>query len=111
MRHVLIAGAFAAGTLLATTAANAQAAYQAGGPNRIGNMCRVVTDANSEVDAYGYYAPCGYQAVAQAPAPRHAGYGQAAYEAGGPSRLGAMCRVTTDANGEIDSYGYYAPCQ
>ena len=32
-------------------------------------MCKVDTDDNGEMDNYGYYAPCGQQAVASAPAP------------------------------------------
>jgi hypothetical protein len=75
MRYILIAAAFTAGAFLATTAAKAQVAYHAGGPVQIGNMCRVNTDTaadgGQQLDRYGYYAPCGNDALAQAPAPRH----------------------------------------
>lgn len=69
MRHVLTAAIFAAGAILATSAAHAQVAYQAGGPTKIGNMCKVGTDDRGD-DAYGYYAPCAYQAAAEAPVRR-----------------------------------------
>lgn len=114
MRHILVATAFAAGALIATTAANAQT-YDAGGADRVGNMCRVNSDfANPEMDGYGYYAPCGYRAVAEVPAPiapRVQAF-QGAYDAGGVERLGNTCRVNADfANPEMDDYGYYAPCR
>jgi hypothetical protein len=32
------------------------------------------------------------------------------YDPGGPTRIGSMCKVVTDHNGEIAAYGYYAPC-
>lgn len=111
MRHILFAAAFATGALLATTAANAQVAYQAGGPERIGNMCKVSTDGNADMDNYGYYEPCGYRAAAQAPAPRPAAQARAGYDAGGPARIGNMCKVSTDGNADIDNYGYYEACK
>ncbi len=114
MRHVLIAAAaLTAGAFLAATAAKAQVAYQAGGPVKIGNMCKVSTDINPEVDNYGYYGPCGYRAAAQAPgaAIPHAAKAQVAYQAGGPVKIGNMCKVSTDINPEVDSYGYYEPCK
>jgi hypothetical protein len=67
MRHVLIAAAaLAVCGFVASTAANAQVIYQAGGPLKIGNMCKVATDQRGD-DSYGYYEPCGEQAVASAP--------------------------------------------
>ena len=69
MRHVLFAAAaLAVGGFVASTAANAQSSmpYVAGGPVKVGNMCIVSTDPGGN-DDYGYYAPCGQQAVASAP--------------------------------------------
>ena len=67
MRHVLIAAAaLALGGFVASTSANAQMAYVAGGPNKVGNMCKVGTDTRGD-DSYGYYEPCAQQAVASAP--------------------------------------------
>jgi len=58
MRRVLIAAAaVAACGLITTGSAFAQTQYQAGGPSRIGNMCRVGTDDGGSA-AYGYYRPC-----------------------------------------------------
>ena len=112
MRHILFAAAaFAASAFLATAAANAQVAHQAGGPDRIGNMCKVTTDGNTDMDGYGYYEPCGNQASAQAPAPRRAAPARADYEAGGPQRSGSTCKVTTDGNTDVDAYGYYEQCK
>lgn len=80
MRHILIAAAgLVACGMLASTAAQAQtfqsngAVFEAGGPARIGNMCKVTTDDQGN-DSFGYYAPCAVQAQASAPvapAPRH----------------------------------------
>jgi hypothetical protein len=67
MRHVLIAAAaLAVGGFVAATSANAQTLYVAGGPNKVGNMCKVVTDDRGD-QSFGYYEPCGQQAVASAP--------------------------------------------
>lgn len=33
----------------------------------------------------------------------------AVFEPGGPARIGNMCKVTTDDQGN-DAFGYYAPC-
>ena len=107
MRHVLIAAAALAIGGFASTAVTAQT-YQAGGPDRVGNMCKVVTDDRGD-DSYGFYAPCGAQALAQAPAVERAPKLQAAYDAGGPNRVGNMCKVDTDDRGD-SSFGYYAPC-
>ena len=69
MRHVLIAGAVIAGSgFVATTAANAQVTYQAGGPDRIGNMCQVATDARGEIPT----ATTRRAAIRLSPAPRAA---------------------------------------
>ena len=49
MRHVLIAAAaLAVSGFVASTAANAQVIYQAGGPDRVGNMCKVATDTRGD---------------------------------------------------------------
>lgn len=62
MRRVLIATAFAAGAALATTAANAQIMpYDRGGPQKIGDMCKVITDNDGGTERYGYYKPCADQ--------------------------------------------------
>jgi len=67
MRHFLIAAAaLAIGGLAASTAVNAQT-YNAGGPTKVGNMCKVATDNNGDMDNYGFYEPCGQQAVASSP--------------------------------------------
>jgi hypothetical protein len=70
MRHVLIAAAaLAAGGLLMSNAALAQQGappYVAGGPVKVGSWCLMKTDSLGN-DAFGYYAPCGQQAVASAP--------------------------------------------
>jgi hypothetical protein len=67
MRHVLFAAAaLAVCGFAASTAANAQVVYQAGGPTKIGNMCQVITDDRGD-QSFGYYEPCGGQAVASAP--------------------------------------------
>ncbi|HZD89364.1 MAG TPA: hypothetical protein VE224_04655 [Pseudolabrys sp.] len=70
MRHVLIAAAaLAVCGFVASSAAQAQVAYQAGGPMKVGSMCKVGTDDRGD-DSYGYYQPCGYQSVAEAPVKR-----------------------------------------
>jgi len=68
MRHVLIAAAALAIGGFVASAANAQSspAYDAGGPTKVGNMCAVNADGVGN-DNYGYYTPCGQQAVASAP--------------------------------------------
>ena len=66
MRHILIAAAaLAVSGFVASTVAKAQT-YQAGGPMQVGSMCKVGTDDRGD-DSYGYYQPCGQQAVASAP--------------------------------------------
>jgi hypothetical protein len=70
MRYLLTAAAALAACGILATAANAQT-FQPGGPLKVSNMCKVVTDSNTEIEAYGYYAPCAYQAQAQAPARRN----------------------------------------
>jgi hypothetical protein len=82
MRHFLIAAAaLSIGGLMATSAfaqtyvpgSGAYAAsdmlFTPGGPNKLGNMCRVITDDFGN-DTFGYWEPCPQQAQAQAPAPR-----------------------------------------
>ncbi len=67
MRHFLITtAALAIGALVVSTAAKAQS-YNAGGPTKVGSMCKVATDLNGDMDNYGFYEPCGQQAVASAP--------------------------------------------
>jgi hypothetical protein len=73
MHHILLV-ATAAAIGLSAPAAFAQM-YDPGGPTRIGNMCKVVTDHNGEIAAYGYYAPCpeqqpGSASLARAPSKR-----------------------------------------
>jgi hypothetical protein len=81
MRHILIAASLAAFGLLTGSAVQAQvqpsgpafepgAVYQAGAPNRVGNMCKVMTDDQPGDEAYGYYEPCASQALASAPQPQ-----------------------------------------
>lgn len=69
MRHVLIAAAALAFGGFATTAAVAQQgapAFEAGGPVKVGNMCKVdIGDPGDELA--GYYKPCGQEALASAP--------------------------------------------
>jgi len=70
MRHILIAAAaLAACGFFASTPANAEGAppYQAGGPTQIAGWCLVNTSADRGDDSYGYSAPCGPQAMAEAP--------------------------------------------
>ncbi len=70
MRHILIAAAaLAACGFVASTPANAQSAplYVAGGPVQIAGWCLTNTSADRGDDNYGYYAPCGRQALAEAP--------------------------------------------
>lgn len=63
MRHLLIAtAALAVGGLLASTAARADLAYQAGGPIKQGEMCQVNADPGNN-DGFGYWAPCPNQPV------------------------------------------------
>lgn len=68
MRHILIAAAALAIGGLVSPAANAQSSppYVAGGPVKVGAWCAVDTDKGGN-SSYGYYAPCGQQAVASAP--------------------------------------------
>ncbi len=67
MRHFLIAAAaLTVCGFAVSTVAKAQT-YQAGAPTQVGSMCKVNTDLNGEMENYGYYAPCGQQAVASAP--------------------------------------------
>lgn len=74
MRHILIVvAAFAAFGFIASNPASAQQStppYMAGGPDMVASWCKVSTDGNPEVDAFGYYAPYGGQALAQAPRSR-----------------------------------------
>ena len=82
MRHILIAGAgLAASGLLMSTAVQAQiqpsgpafepsAIYEAGAPDRVGNMCKVMTDDQPGDESYGYYEPCASRALASAPEPQ-----------------------------------------
>ncbi len=110
MRHVLFAAAaLAIGGFVASTVADAQT-FQGGSPGRIGNLCKVATDANGDMDNYGYYEPCGRQARAQAPAREIAPTQVHGFQGGSPARVGTMCKVATDLNGDMDNYGYYAPC-
>jgi len=70
MRNILIAAAFAVGSLVASNAALAQQGpppYQAGGPNQEAGWCKVNTDQMWEVQAYGYYKPCAGATMAYAP--------------------------------------------
>jgi hypothetical protein len=110
MRHTLIAAAaIAACGILGSMPAHAQ--YQPGGPDRVGAMCKVITDGMGN-DTYGYFAPCppsaaasqgaGAAAYAQAP-------GAGGYEAGGPALGAGGCKVVTDGMGN-DTYGYMGPC-
>jgi Spy/CpxP family protein refolding chaperone len=56
MRQVLFAGAaLAAAGLVAMTSANAQMAYEAGGPVKKGAMCQVNTGGDGY---YGYWREC-----------------------------------------------------
>jgi hypothetical protein len=82
MRYILIAAGLAASALVTSPAVQAQtfqpngsafepgAVYQAGGPDRVGNMCKVMTDDQPGDEAYGYYEPCASQALASAPQPQ-----------------------------------------
>jgi len=118
MRRVLTAAAaVAACGLITSGSAFAQTQYQAGGPSRVGNMCRVGTDEGGSA-AYGYYQPCPQNQPAQKaakaakaakPSPIETGQADTQYQAGGPSRIGNMCRVGTDEGGSA-AYGYYRPC-
>jgi len=71
MRNVLIAAALAASGLLASgpalAAQQGAPAYQPGGPDQVGGWCKVVTDHDIGIDAYGYYTPCAGQSMAYAP--------------------------------------------
>jgi hypothetical protein len=112
MRHIFVAAASAAVVaacgFFGSLPAHAQ--YQPGGPDRVGAMCKVVTDGFGN-DTYGYYVPCppvavapqggGAAAYAQAPA--------GGYEAGGPAIGAGGCRVVTDGFGN-DTYGYMGAC-
>ena len=72
MREILIVTAVIAAGGFMTTTATAQT-FQPGGPERIGSMCKVVTGDPEypEMENYGYYAPCGTGAYAEAPVVRH----------------------------------------
>jgi hypothetical protein len=111
MRHILTAAAaIAVSGLLVSTAAVAQ--YQAGGPTNVAGMCKVSTDGMGN-DSFGYYAPCAPSAAAAPSGAGTAAYARApsgGYEAGGPSRVGGLCKVSTDGMGN-DSFGYFAPCK
>lgn len=67
LKLALIVGVVGSGMIASSAVAQN---YDPAGPVRVGNMCKVIT-GNHEVGAYGYYAPCGYRAVAEAPARRH----------------------------------------
>ncbi len=71
MRHILITvAALAVGGLLASSPASAQQgspSYAAGGPEQVAGWCKVNADLNGEMDNFGYYAPCGGQALASEP--------------------------------------------
>ncbi len=57
MRHILTAAAaIAVSGLLASIPVRAETAFQAGGPAKAGNQCKVITDDGAEM--YGYYANC-----------------------------------------------------
>ena len=75
MRHILIAAAAltAVGFIVSAPvqAQESSPPYVAGGPDKVADWCKVSTDGNPEVDAFGYYAPCGSQAMAQAPVRSH----------------------------------------
>jgi hypothetical protein len=66
MRHILTAAAaIAVSGLLASTAVRAETPFNAGGPAKAGQQCKVITDDGAEM--YGYYANCslGSQPVAR----------------------------------------------
>ena len=111
MRHLLTAAAaFAVSGLLLSAAAQAQSAYDAGGPERVGTLCKVSTDGMGN-DSFGYYAPCAPKAAAVRSAERaYARAPSSNFEAGGPLKSAGLCKVTTDGMGN-DSFGYMAPCQ
>ncbi len=72
MRHILIAAsALAVAGIFTSAPASAQQAgaptYFAGGPMQIGSWCKVATDQIRGDDSYGFYQPCGGQALASAP--------------------------------------------
>jgi len=71
MRHTLIiVAAFAVGGFLASGPVSAQEAspgYTAGGPQQVAGWCKTATDDNGEMDNYGFYTPCGGQALASEP--------------------------------------------
>lgn len=69
MRHILIAAAaLAACGLFASAPASAQQGptFQAGGAAQIAGWCKVET-GNPGDEMFGYYAPCGGQALASEP--------------------------------------------
>jgi hypothetical protein len=73
MRHILtVATAVVIGGFAFSTVAKAQT-YNAGGPTQVGSMCKVNADLNGEMENFGYYQPCGGQALASEPrrAKRH----------------------------------------
>jgi hypothetical protein len=56
MRHVLLAGAaLAVAGFIAAAPANAQMAYEMGGPVKKGTMCQVTTGGDAY---YGYWRAC-----------------------------------------------------
>lgn len=61
MRLVLTAAAFA--TAFAFTAAKAEPTFDAPGPIKQGNLCKVDTSGGENM--YGYLAPCAPEAQAQ----------------------------------------------
>jgi hypothetical protein len=57
MRHILTAvAAIAVSGLLASTAVRAETPFNAGGPAKAGQQCKVITDDGAEM--YGYYTTC-----------------------------------------------------
>jgi hypothetical protein len=63
MRYFLTAAAaLAACGLIASTAARAETPFVPGGPVKVGDMCKVTTDAMGN-DSFGYYEPCPQQVV------------------------------------------------
>jgi hypothetical protein len=57
MRHILIAAAaIAVSGLLASSGVRAETPFNAGGPAKTGQQCKVITDDGAEM--YGYYANC-----------------------------------------------------
>ncbi len=70
MRQILTAvAAIAVSGLIATTAARAEPAFEAGGPIKVGSWCSVST---SDIDNgnFGYMKPCAPTQQAKAAKPR-----------------------------------------